>query len=398
LENLRDLDISFNMIKDLPEELGNLKNLEHLIIVGNMVQRIPDECSHLANLRRLDCRRNYISDLTVISMLPRLEKLSADHNAIHALPLSLGPNLANIDASYNDITQVTLIPRPIGRAPSHLCSLDISHAKLSALDDIAIAELSALRTLRLDHNSFKSLPDSIGSLSWLETLSCSYNNLQTLPSSIGRLQKLEVLDIHNNSLVELPITLWNCASLMKINATSNLLSSALQYPPSFNPAVHAPAPVSNTDSYSYMERKGSATSHSPPLVYSLEKLYLGENQYTDETVAPLMIFRELKVLNLSFNEIQELPPSFFKIFSKLEELYLSGNKLSSIPMEDLPTLQHLSVLYLNGNKLRTLPQELGKVKSLTVLDIGSNALNYNINNWEFDWNWLVDSFAISDVC
>jgi adenylate cyclase len=150
LENLRDLDISFNMIKDLPEELGNLKNLEHLIIVRNMVQRIPVECSHLANLRRLDCRRNYISDFTVISMLPRLEKLSADHNAIHALPLSLGPNLANIDASYNDITQVTLIPGPIGRPPSHLRSLDISHAKLSALDDRAIAELSALQTLRLD--------------------------------------------------------------------------------------------------------------------------------------------------------------------------------------------------------------------------------------------------------
>ncbi|KAF8179042.1 hypothetical protein K438DRAFT_1843469, partial [Mycena galopus ATCC 62051] len=47
----------------------------------------------------------------------------------------------------------------------------------------------------------------------------------------------------------------------------------------------------------------------------------------------------------------------------------------------------LSTLFLNGNQLQTLPQELGKVKSLTVLDVGSNSLKYNINNWEFDWNW-----------
>jgi hypothetical protein len=73
----------------------------------------------------------------------------------------------------------------------------------------------------------------------------------------------------------------------------------------------------------------------------------------------------------------------------LEELYLSGNKLTSIPAEDFPRLVKLNTLFLNGNKLHTLPQELGKVVNLTVLDVGSNYLKYNINNWEFDWNWCV---------
>jgi len=62
-------------------------------------------------------------------------------------------------------------------------------------------------------------------------------------------------------------------------------------------------------------------------------------------------------------------------------------QLTCIPTEDLYRLGRLSVLFLNGNKLQTLPHELGKVQSLTVLDVGSNALRYNINNWEFDWNW-----------
>ena len=74
-----------------------------------------------------------------------------------------------------------------------------------------------------------------------------------------------------------------------------------------------------------------------------------------------MIFKELKALNLSFNEIQDLLPNFFHNMHLLEELYLSGNKLTSIPAEDLPGLIRLHTHFLNGNKLHTLLQELGKV-------------------------------------
>ncbi|THU95490.1 hypothetical protein K435DRAFT_666300 [Dendrothele bispora CBS 962.96] len=398
LENLRDLDVSFNLLYELPRDIGRLENLEHLIMVGNQVMKLPDECSNLVNLRRLDCRRNFIKDLTVITMLPKLEKLSADHNSLHELVLSLGPNLSVIDASNNEITRLSFVPGPVGRAPYSLISLDISHAKLSTLDDMTIAQLSSLRALRLDHNAFKFLPESIGTLKWLETLSCSYNNIESLPAAIGKLQKLEVLEIHNNSLTELPITLWNCDSLRKINATSNLIAT-WQHPPLPGP----PVPSSSGDPLSpiictrqFAERKTSAASQMsngsthpclPPLAHSLERLYLGENFITHDLLPNLMLLKELRVLNLSFNDIQELPSRFFGSYNRLEELYLSGNKLMTIPTEDLPRLKHLATLFLNGNKLQTLPQELGKVQSLSVLDVGSNLLKYNINNWEFDWNW-----------
>ena len=50
----------------------------------------------------------------------------------------------------------------------------------------------------------------------------------------------------------------------------------------------------------------------PPLATALQGLYLGENNLADESLHVLMIFRELRVLNLSFNEIQEMPRSFFR--------------------------------------------------------------------------------------
>ncbi|KAJ6456413.1 adenylate cyclase [Mycena sanguinolenta] len=392
LATLRDLDISFNMISDLPEEIGQLKNLERLVIVGNQVSRLPDEFSSLERLGELDCRRNQISDLTVACMLPKIETVSADHNAMHDLALSMGPCLTTLDASHNEITQLTLVRGPVGRSPLGLTTLDISHAKLSVLDDYTLSQLTSLRRLRLDSNSFRSIPESLGDLKWLETLSCANNSLGELPQSIGRLQKLETLDVHNNSLTELPISLWNCASLSRLNVTSNLLVLWHDPPPAVSedelssfsePPVTAGGPTFPNN------RKPSTSTISdiPPLAHSLELLYLGENSFTDEVLHPLMILKELRVLNLSFNDIQDMPANFFRHLTKLEEVYLSGNGLTTFPSEDLPKLTRLSTLFLNGNRLQTLPQELGKVKSLTVLDVGSNVLKYNINNWEFDWNW-----------
>ncbi|KAG1736281.1 hypothetical protein EDD22DRAFT_787532, partial [Suillus occidentalis] len=80
----------------------------------------------------------------------------------------------------------------------------------------------------------------------------------------------------------------------------------------------------------------------PPLAYSLERLSIGQNRLTDEAISPFTILKELRVLNLSFNEIQELPSSFLRNLQQLEELYLSGHQLTSIPTEDLVKMSRLT--------------------------------------------------------
>lgn len=371
ISTLEELDISFNMITELPAEVGLLKALKTFIIIGNQIGKFPDEVANLVNLEILDVRRNNISDLSLVCRLPKIQSLSADHNSVRALDLSLGPYMKTLIASHNDITQLSLAPGPLGTLPYALTSLDISYAKLSSIDDLALGQLSSLRILKLDHNSIRSIPDSLGDLGLLEALLCADNKLDCIPSTIGKLQKLETLDAHNNNINELPPTLWNCASLMKINLTSNFLSSWPDLPDIAT------------------QKSSDIDGITPSLAFSLEKLYMGENLLTDNAILPLMIFEELQVLNLSFNELQDLPPNFFHNLVHLQELYLSGNKLISVPVEDLSRLQRLTTLFLNGNKLQTLPQELGKVINLRILDVGSNYLKYNINNWEFDWNWYV---------
>jgi Leucine-rich repeat (LRR) protein len=403
MSGLEELDISFNMISQLPEELQSLQRLKILIIVGNRVTRIPDSFRRLVNLKVLDCRRNNITELGGVGLLPILEELLVGHNDVQALDLSSGSLLKKIDISHNDITQISLAPGPMGRIPVSLTYLNVSSAKLSSLDDLALGQLTSLEELILDRNKFRAIPDSLGDLSLLQSFSCSDNLIGALPSSIGRLQRLERLDVHNNNLTEFPTALWDCGSLERINMTSNVIAhirlpslpSVSVVPPP--PAIGMPeSALSSTVTLvpGLSDRKGSTTGSLapssrplPPLVKSLQRLYLGENRLADDALPLLMFLRELRVLNLSFNDFQDLPTSFFKDVVLLEELYLSGNKLAGLPTEDLPRLNKLEVLYLNGNRLLTLPQELGKVINLAVLDVGSNGLRYNISNWEFDWNW-----------
>ncbi|KAI9455362.1 hypothetical protein BJY52DRAFT_1205034 [Lactarius psammicola] len=373
MSSLEELDISFNMISQLPEDVRTWHRLKVLIIVGNRVTRIPDSFQHLSSLAVLDCRRNNITELG--------SELLVGHNC-------------KIHISRNDITQISLAPGPVGRMPVALTYLNVASAKLS------------LEELILDRNKFRAIPESLGELSLLHSFSCSDNLLGALPSSIGRLQKLERLDVHNNNLTEFPAALWNCGSLERINMASNLIAQIrLPSLPPASASASSPAATVMLESASSStvtlvstlsdrnastagstvtlvptppDRKAStagsvATSRPlPPLVKSLQRLYLGENRLTDDAIPLLTILRELRVLNLSFNDIQELPRQFFKEIVLLEELYLSGNKLAGLPTEDLPRL----------NKL-----ELGKVINLAVLDVGSNGLRYNISNWEFDWNW-----------
>ncbi|KIY53425.1 hypothetical protein FISHEDRAFT_63353 [Fistulina hepatica ATCC 64428] len=393
LEALEDLDVSFNMITELPEELGKLEHLKRLNILANQIGRFPDDCASMHALEILDCRRNAITDLSVISGLPMLRQLLSDHNAIHALDLELAPELVVLDVSSNDITRFSI--RPSSLSQTQICaltSLDMSHAKLSSIPPETLGHLLSLNTLILNYNTFRELPDSLGDLEFLEFLSIANNALVALPKTIGSLQRLTKLDVHSNSLREFPIEIWHCSRLKILNATSNLLS--IWHSP--------PAPPPRKDSRGGIdagsERKGSglgelassvdsSSGSLPPLSQSLQRLYLGENRLTDESLLPLTLLYSLEVLNLSFNDITDLPSSFFKSFTQLQAVYLSGNKLTSLPTEDMPRLSKLTTLFLNGNRMTTLPADLAKVQTLMSLDVGSNNLKYNINNWEFDWNW-----------
>ncbi|WVQ83638.1 hypothetical protein IAT38_005780 [Cryptococcus sp. DSM 104549] len=374
MSNLVDLDVSFNNITELPSKMSDLKSLEKLALFSNEITKFPESFSTLANLRILDVRRNKITDLSVVYALPNLATLQADHNNVVTLDAQIGSNVRQFSVPHNSVTRFTLAPPPNMAVVTYmLTSLDLSHGKISTLADEAFSGLVNLVTLNLNFNQFTRLPATLDRLVNLEVFSCTDNLLNTIPDGFGKLQKLRVINLHNNNLRHLPADLWACSSLEIFNASSNLLDGFEAVPPEIEADI--------------LRSAAAGEDVRPPAGWNMRKIYLADNHLNDDIFHYLALMPGLRVLNLSFNEIYEIPPDTLCKCAKLEALYLSGNKLTSLPSEDLEKLQSLRTLHLNGNKLQTLPSELGAIKTLQHLDVGSNVLKYNIANWPYDWNW-----------
>ncbi|CAG8447012.1 15253_t:CDS:10, partial [Dentiscutata erythropus] len=354
---LSELDLSYNKITSIPEEVGKLKNLKKLFLIGNQItdKKLPENFQNLTSLQELDIRRNKITNLCTISLIPNLEILLTEFNNISTVDIS-SRSLQKLILTKNQLTQFSL--KETG--PS-LKELSLANAKLVALPNELFEHLESVQTLDISYNQLTSIPTTIGMLKNLTHLTCIYNTLRTLPNEISSLDSLYELDIHFNNIVSLPQEIWLCKSLAILNVSSNLLELF-------------PAPPTTSTNL----------PTESPLISSLRVLYLGDNRITAEIFPYISLFSKLEILNISFNMLDQIPPGISN--PHLTELYLSGNQLSSLP-EDIDKLTNLSVLHVNGNRLTTLPAELSKIRKLVVLDVGNNFLKYNIANWQYDWNW-----------
>ena len=442
LKNLVDLDISFNKITSLPK-IGEIKSLERLWVTNNHLEGpFDDSIAKLVHLKEIDARFNNITDINVLTKLPRLENLLAGHNAVSTFEGSF-PKLRNLVLDHCPVTEFD-ITAPV---PT-LHFLNIASAKLVQLKDTMFDFMPNLVKLILNKNHFVTLSPYIGILRKLEHFSMAKNPLSSLPESIGCLTELKSLNLRECNLVRLPAELWYCLKLENLNVSSNVLDgfpkpSAL--PPQL-PSDNLPTPVSTPgiSSPSFEElgklehfearrpsqasggylsvsgpdarkgsipslhgssgRKASVTSRpgtdstsrkdstfsqrlACSFAGSLRHLYLADNRLDDDVFHQLVYLPELRILNLSYNLLTEMPVGLLKRWQYLSELYLSGNHLSALPSDDLEESSNLRVLHLNANKIQVLPAELCKVNKLAILDVGSNMLKYNVSNWPYDWNW-----------
>ncbi|KAI5294235.1 cysteinyl-tRNA synthetase [Ascosphaera acerosa] len=442
VSSLLELDISFNKITEVPS-LGTLTSLERLWITNNSLRgKLPQEFRNLVNLREIDARFNEITSIDNLSTLPRLEQLFVGHNAITQFVGSF-PKLQLL---YMDHCPITIFE--ITESMPSLSILNLASAKLAQLKEDLFAHVPNLTKLMLNKNRLTVLSPHIGCLSRLEYLSMVENRLTELPPTIGCLTSLRYLNLRECNLQDLPGEIWYCCSLETLNLSTNVLVSFPKLPPTGPPHPPACHTQHNTPQLSFEElgkledfenrrpsqtsggtyagtlplptshrnssitsmplpmRKASASSRAAtdPLsasrkdsvfsqrmlmtfAGSLRYLSLADNRLDDDMFQQLALLSELRVLNLSYNELTEFPPGLLRRWRTLSELYLSGNELSALPADDFDESSFLSILHLNANKFQSLPSELTRARSLAVLDVGSNALKYNVSNWRYEWNW-----------
>lgn len=406
LENLREVDARFNALNNI-DNLSLLPRLEQLFAGHNAISRFRGSFPKLRSLFLDHCP---MTQFDIDAPMPTLTTLNIASAKLVQFRDSLFDNVPNLTKLVLDKNHFVSMPTNIGklRRLEHFSMIKNPLAALPA----TIGCLTELKLLNFRECNLSKLPREIWHCAKLETLNVSSNVLETFPKHGSPPPQAPGEPAGAPATTPVPAATPSYEELGTVEEENERRPSQASGAPSSGgsprsgyrkPSVASSSgqgqgqgqgarkvsvPRSATEGSAFSRKDSNFSQHvATTLAGSLRHLYLADNRLEDDIFRELSLVPELRVVNLSYNEITEVPQGLLKRWPLISELYLSGNELTSLPSDDLEEGSNLKVLHINANRFQVLPAELCKVSKLATLDVGSNSLKYNVSNWPYDWNW-----------
>ena len=301
---------------------NNMKSLDQI------AKASPELLAHLAKVEKLDLSRNQLSHFPVVfcDAMPVLECVNLSRNEFSVFPYWLiqENKVKILNMSHNKINLTSHPPKSVQSAVMLEC-LNLSYNGNSCLPEWFGGCFVALTSLYLVGNNITRLPDSPLKLWRLKTLDLSNNNLKEIPPEfLAECFSLETLVVSNNCLTTLPEVVG--ASL------TNLKTVRLN--------------------------KNRLGERSPKKQFSIPRF--------------LLTLPNVKVVDLSSNGLEDIPPPISWSTQQLKELVLADNKIRKLSLVGVEKWAHLERLILNENNLKQVPSGIGDLTSLVSLDLSNN--------------------------
>nr|CAI5867542.1 unnamed protein product [Callosobruchus analis] len=297
-------------------------------------------------------------DFSSNSFMPvrQLERLDLSCNNIWSFPENLFCpliNLVYLNVSENrlqDVSDLGFREKAPG-LPQPLISVSEDDTEQHADDARTIAHPCSLDIQVLDtsFNHFVLIPaNGFSVLRRLRELYIHNNEISMVADkALSGLKSLQIFDLSNNKVVALPSELFkDCSgSIREIYLQNNSVS------------VLAPGLFANLEQL---------------LALDLSRNLLTSSWINAETFSGLI---RLVLLNLSYNRITKLDPSFFRDLYTLQILNLQHNSLETIPAETFAPMNNLHTLILSYNKITYLDAySLNGLYVLSLLALDNNLL------------------------
>ncbi|XP_054883005.1 leucine-rich repeat serine/threonine-protein kinase 2 [Poeciliopsis prolifica] len=230
-------------------------------------------------------------------------------------------------------------------------------------------EKERIRLLDLSGNELDSLScfldDAVvqQQLWHVHRLDLSSNVLLEFPSAICQsLKSLTCLDLQGNQLRSLPDDLLALPSLSTLNVSRNCIGPVL----TFDPAVTCPSlkqlnlSVNKITTFPYELGRTMG---------KLEELFMDSNGLTE--LCSALYLPEVKLLDVSKNNVENISPDFLTTCPKLETLNASNNKICSL--SQLPA--KVTTLKLANNKFTHVPETILNLPNLRSVDMRTNCID-----------------------
>ena len=289
----------------------------------------------------LDISRNNISSL-LIEDGAYMWFLNASHNSLEHLPEKALPR-PSYDQLHKDIRSVEII--------------DFSHNIIKTIsENTFINNRKYLKRIYLDHNNLTMLDSSFDRLKYLKLLDISHNNIKSIQNNVFETEdpnlniesNLERLYLQSNLIEHLNGLLWHLDGLRYLDLSNNLLRSIAEQD-FMNKLKYQQLDEINLSYNGIATFTARSCKRNQPLL-AVRILHLRKNNFTVLS-DQFNELRQLKVLDLSDNLIDNIEPNALTKNKLLKSLILINNSLKSLPDNFLQSAVSVEKIFLSGNKI-----------------------------------------------
>ncbi|TYI85197.1 hypothetical protein E1A91_D05G423200v1 [Gossypium mustelinum] len=268
-----------------------------------------------------------------------------------------------------------------GRKHRRVTKLELQFLKLSGSLSPYVGNLSFLKELNLEENSFyNEIPQELGHLKRVETLDLANNSISgEIPSNLSACSKLAVLDLRGNQLTgEIPASLGLLSNLKYLSFYNNSLRGSI--PPSLGnlSSLEVLALTINGLTGIIPENLGQLANLSYFLVAG--------NSISGIVPAALFNLSNIRVFDIGENKIRgTIHSNFATTMPYVEVFSIWGNHISGQIPVSLFNASNLNDLQLYDNRLRGNVPSLEKLDKLSRILLATNHLGHGR---EGDLNFL----------
>lgn len=322
--------------------------LTKLTFLNNALRSVHTQAfEHLAELQELEISGNPRLEhlfLGTFEKQENLTKLMLNFNSFKTVLPGLFDPLKQLETLQMKGNIISDLPTFLFLNLQNLLVLDLSQNKLKGVKRETFSGLARLEILKINYNLISNLTsDTFQNISQLTELHLEGNKISELPDDIFfALTKLKVLNLRGNRLTTFSDKVFSfeeASNLKELNLKGNKLTEL--------------SSLRSLTSLSDLNLSSNQLSNLPEDIFrnltTLEYLDLSENQLT---WLPETIFSDLlgiKAIHLNKNNLSKLDANLFEGQALILQLYLSDNKLETLPLGLLDPFAIQHTVRLHGN-------------------------------------------------